>query len=215
MDNKKKIEVIFSLFIGAIFISSYAVLSSLQTNTNGSSSQNASTTGPVSQTIYLNSYSNAVIENYTGTANLFLTCKNPTYNFTSTNVSTILTKLEGNNSVSTFYSTQNVFSIDLGSYTPINLYNYLKTTVPSNEINCVNMNAEAQLSIPKYVNFTLSSTAGTKPQTFPILLPNTTSTIYLNVSIPRNSLTVPVDISVLVYKNGTVYQTSITTKSGS
>ncbi len=214
MDNKKKIEVIFSLFIGAIFISSYAVLSSLQTNPSTSSNQNTATTGPVAQTIYLNSYTNAVIENYTGVANLFLTCKNPTYNFTSTNVSTTLTKLEGNNSVSTFYSTQNVFSIDLGSYTPITLYDNLKATLPSNEINCIGMNAGARLSMPTYVNFTLSSTAGNKPQVFPILLPNATRTIYLNVSIPSNSVLVPVEVSVLVYKNGTVYQTSIT-KSGS
>lgn len=140
MDNKKKIEAIFSIFIGVIFISSYAVLSSLRSN-SGTSSQSTLTTGPVAQTAYLNGYSNALIENYTGIASVYLNCKNSLYNATSTNVSTILTTLEGNNSVSTFYNTQNQFSIDLGSYTPLNLYNTLKEKLPSNEINCFNMTA--------------------------------------------------------------------------
>ncbi|MEM0201286.1 MAG: hypothetical protein QXD23_02670 [Candidatus Micrarchaeaceae archaeon] len=208
MENKKKIEVIFSLFIGAIFISSYAVLSSLQISTSSVSTNNTSASIPLN-TIYLNGYSNALIENYTGIVSILVLC-NKYFNQTSANITNILTTLEGNNSVSTFYQTQKVFNIDLGQYTPILLYNHLKSVLPSNELSCINLNATAQLTMPQYVNFTLTTGNVGKPEVFPILLPNNTREIYLNVSVPSNSLLVPVDVAVLVYKNGTVYQSSIT-----
>ncbi len=210
MENKKKLEVIFSLFIGVLFISSYAVFANLN-NTPSRGNTNTTATSPSAQTIYLTSVTNALIENYTGTANIYLNCKNLTlYNATASNITSILTTLESNNSVSTFYQSQRQFYIDLGNFAPISLYNFFSKNLKINEKSCLNFNATAQLLIPSYVNFTVKT--GTSAQKVPISIPSTTRTIYLNVSIPSNSLFVPVTVAALVYSNGTVYQLSVTHK---
>ena len=121
-----------------------------------------------------------------------------------------MTLLEGNNSVSTFYQTQRQFNIDLGSFSPISLYNFFSNNLVSKEKSCLIFNATAQLSVPSYVNFTVSGGTGQKQQNVPIVLPSSVRSIYLNVTIPSNSLLVPILIKALVYQNGTVYQAYIT-----
>lgn len=63
--------------------------------------------------------------------------------------------------------------------------------------------------MPQYVNLTLNTGAGVKPEVLPIEIPNYTRTIPLNISIPSNSLFIPISVAALVYKNGTVYQVII------
>ena len=214
MENKKKLQVIFSFIIGILFISSYAVFSNLNNTANTSSNANVTSSNQAAkgQTIFLTTTSNALIENYTGTASILYICKNQSaYNSTTSILTSKLTDLENNGSVSTFYQSQKQLIIDLGSYSPTALYSYLLKQINETEISCLSLNATAELLVPSYVNFTISSsTSKNSTQKIPIAMPKTARSIYLNVTIPSNSFFVPILIHALVYQNGTVYQLEIT-----
>ncbi|MGC8479118.1 MAG: hypothetical protein ACP5M9_00400 [Candidatus Micrarchaeia archaeon] len=211
MEKKKMLQVILSIFIGVIFISSYAVLANLQTSTTSKTASSSNSTLPTAQTIYVSGTSNAIIDNYTGISTISVNCNN-TKNTNKTNsyLTNKLTQLEGNNSVSTFYQTQNIFNIDLGTLSPLGLYNTISSTYNKTLTSCMAFNAAAQLLVPQYVNFSVNTGISGKTQNVQIPIPSTSRDIYLNVSIPTNSIIVPITVRALIYQNGTIYQLSIT-----
>ena len=120
MDTKKLWFLIAAIVVALMFISSYVSL------TTYSSSQPQTTTIP--NTVFGQAIINGIVTGY-GTAPVAITvrCHNASYiNSTASNVTRILNRLEGNNSIFNFYNTNMDFHVAMGNQSTYGMYTYFK-----------------------------------------------------------------------------------------
>ncbi|MDE1823125.1 MAG: hypothetical protein KGH50_02255 [Candidatus Micrarchaeota archaeon] len=192
MERKKLFQVLVTLFIAIIFITSYFSLTNYNT-----SSRNKTTSVP--PTIFASGILNASVAGYGNILSIAVSCKNDT-NSTINDFSTVLSALEANNSVSTYYSVGNRITVDLGNFNASALYSYLSQRASQAQLNCSRFSGSAVLLLPSVMK------AQVQTSTYNVYIPDSDRRYPLPVTLPLNAANgIKVKVSTLITVNGTVY----------
>ena len=154
---KKIKELLIALFIAVIFIASYAAFGS----GNGASSTTTTVVTTINQNLYYATGSvNAIVYGYGPTMTVTAACSSPSLrNVTYYNASTLLAKLQDNNSISNYFSPNGssfvVYTQKLDSY---GVSSYLSAREPTNASKgCLYFSGADFASLPKNVTLFVSS----------------------------------------------------------
>lgn len=195
MERKKLLELIAALFIAAIFISSYISLS------NYSSSSQSSQTTTIPQTVYGQGVANAVIYGYSSPISINVSCSNSIRdNLTASNLTSTLTSMENNNSISDFYNGNLNFQVAAGNLSSYQIYTYLQKNMISAQFACLDATGPAELRLPPAINFTV----GSQKASLPINSSYRNATLTLPLSKGINTQ-LKLRVSVLITVNGSLY----------
>lgn len=177
-----------------IFVSSFISLSNYSSN-----SHTATTSIP--QAAYGQATSNGVVSGYGTQLSINISCSNAMQtNKTITNTTSLLTKLENNNTVFNFYNTNSNFQVVTGNVSSYAVYKYFAANANAMQFGCMSFTGPAYIILPPALNYTVGA------QKVQIPLPpkdiNNTLTIPLSKGI---GTTLKLRISSLITVNGTVY----------
>lgn len=180
------------LVFAAVFITSYAAFG----NNGGPGASTTSTTIKSQATLYVTGNSTATITGYSSELYLTLRSYNSSINAT---VSSLLAKLENNNSVSAYVLNTNGYYVSLGNYTAYAFAQAVESKLPKNSSI---VNATAYLSLPSRIKLYYRG-------------------VGLNVSMPRANYSMGsfsplptgtklnVSIAALATVNGTVFDNQV------
>jgi hypothetical protein len=192
MDKKKVSEIILSIFVAMIFISSYAIF----TNAGGGQ-QTTTTTTTAPQTVYGTGYANATLLGYNTTLSIYSAC-----NYTYANVSAALSKLERNNSIFSYYYVGNSTIVDPGKMNTTSVYSYMQRFQSG---NCLSFYAPALIMLPSEINLRIEL------RNYTVVLPEKLRTQSMDLLLRHNSTSsIRVRIAALVETNGTIYSINAT-----
>lgn len=198
MERKKLIELIGSVFVAAIFLSSYAAFGSVAPGGTAS----GATSVPPSQTFYATASGNATITSYSGVMNVNIACEN--ISSVSSRLNAALQLLERNGSVNNFYSqraTQILVQAGNLSTYPLYLLLYNDTGTYS---ACINFTTTANIRLPDHMTFYIPS-EGSKAI---IAIPAGMQMYSVPLTLSRNmSSTMNVTASTILALNGSIYST--------
>ncbi len=200
MERKKLIELIGSVFVALIFLSSYAAFGNIS-----QSGSNATTTASTPQTFYGSAIGNATITSYSNAMSINITCKN--VSSVSGPLNSALTNLEKNGSVSTFSSFQaSQIAVDAGSLSTYPLFLQLAGDAGQGE-SCTAFTTSANINLPSRMSFHIPPQPGiTNGQNITITIPSSLQTGSIAITLERNmstKLRVQVDAAIAV--NGSIY----------
>ncbi len=195
MNSKKIIELIASIFILAIFISSYAYITTFAPQPQSQKN----TTNTNQPTLYAAGITNASITGYNNLVKLNIQCKNQSE--VSNKTSSLLGTLEGNNSISNFYqSSPQSILVQAGSMNTSSLYNYLYTNIGNESMACMQFSTNAEIKLPSQINFTVEG------KSFQLPIPSSLQSYSLPINVTQNmEQTIKVRVAVLLTLNGTIY----------
>ena len=193
MERKKLIELIGSIFVALIFLSSYAAFGNISANAS-----NATTTAQT-QTVYAAAVTNATIASYGGTMNINISCSNVTP--VSDALNTALTSLEKNGSVSNFYSQQaSQVLVQAGNTGAYQLFQELEKDAGTGA-SCTQFSGSANANLPSKINFHVPA----EKSSIIIVIPQSMQTHSLPVAFKENmNSTMQVSVSVFLELNGTI-----------
>ncbi len=195
MERKKLIELVGSIFVALIFLSSYAAFGNVSP-----SNSNGTTTLRPSQTVYATANGNAIITSYGGVMNINVLCSNVTS--VSNSLNSELQVLERNGSVSNFYSQQAAqILVQAGNTStyPLFLLLYKDTGTYA---SCTNFTSTANVKLPNRMTFYIPSQSTSAI----ISIPSDMQAYSLPVELHRNmSDTINVTASALLTLNGSIY----------
>jgi hypothetical protein len=194
VEKKKLIELIGSIFVAMIFISSYAAFGV------GRITVNTTTTVQQQQTFYAIAQTTANIISYGSTMNINISCQN-VMNL-SRQVNDLLADLESNNSVSYFYSQQaGQIIVQSGKVDTYANYNSISSYMGVNA-NCTEFTSSATVMIPNKMNFY----APLQKSSMIILISNNRRDYSVPIKFVNNmSNTLNVSVSALLTLNGSIY----------
>lgn len=198
MVNKRAAEIVLAIFVAAIFLSSYASLAGTNSNTQSSTT----TVVAVPQTFYGVGYANATFEGYNNTLTMVYLCNDSS--IYSGSASNLLTGLEINNSIFSYFSSGNNVTVQTNSMDLTSLRSYLVDNMNVSE-NCLTFYYRADILLPSTVTMSISG----KQYNIPI----TQSMNHYSLMVPYNSSTnknIRVKIAALVEQNGTIYNLNVT-----
>ncbi len=194
MDKKKAGELIVAIIIAAMFISSYVTLTNF-----GTAPGQSTTTVPL--TVYGQGIANGTVSGYGSPVSITVSCSNNSNNnATMSNVTTALTSLENNNSVSNFYNSGLNFDVALGNITSHDLYNYIKNSTAPVQFGCLNFTGPVYVSLPESISFTVGSQS--------VLLPINKTYVNTTLNLPLQDAIgtqIKLRVSALITANGTIY----------
>ncbi len=194
MNGKKIIELIASIFMLAIFISSYAYITTIAPQQQSSNN----TTNTTQPTLYAAGVTNASIIGYSDIVKLNIQCKNQSSIANET--SSLLGALEGNNSISNFYqsSIQSIL-VQTGSTNTTSLYNYLYGKMGNDSMACIQFSTNAEVKLPSQMNFTVEG------KSFLLPIASSLQSYSLPINMTKNmSPMIKVRVAVLLTLNGTI-----------
>lgn len=193
MERKKLIELVGSIFVALIFLSSYAAFGNISANAS-----NATTTSQA-QTVYAAAVANATIASYGGTININISCSNVTA--VSGVLNAALASLEKNGSVSNFYSQQaSQVLVQAGNASAYRLFLELSKDAGAGA-SCTQFLGSANVNLPSRVNFHVPA----EKSSIIISIPQSMLTHSLPVAFKENmSSTMEVSVSAFLYLNGTI-----------
>ncbi len=193
MERKKLAELVLALLIAATFVSSYVSLS------NYAPKGAATTTIP--QTVYAQGNANGIITGYGSPILITVACPNSiNENATIANVSSVLTSMENNNSVSNVYNANNNFQVASGTLSSYSVYSYFKNSANATRFNCLNVTGPARIALPSSIYMTI----GSQSVNLPVNASYQNASI--SMSLSKNIGTqLKLRVSVLVTVNGTFY----------
>ena len=194
MERKKLIEIIGSIFVAAIFLSSYAAFGNI------SQSGNNATTTALSQTYYAVANTNAMVQSYASTFNINITCSNASA--VSGTLNSELAGLEKNGSVANFYSQQAAqILVQSGSMSSNALYARLSNDIGSGA-SCTQFSGTANIDLPGRMNFYVTS----QRSSVIITIPDSLRAYSLPIPLAGGmGGTLSVSVSALLEQNGTIY----------
>ena len=203
MERKKLIELIGSVFVALIFLSSYAAFGN-----TAQSQSNATATVPV-QTFYAVAEANATIQSYGSVMNISISCANASRAANAANITNIadelkgaLVQLESNGSVANFYSSQeNQILVQAGSANAYSLFLRLSKGIGSG-VACTRFSGTANITLPSAIGFTVL------PQKIKVIveLPQSLQSYSLPVTFAENmSGTLRVLVDAYLEPNSTIY----------
>ncbi len=207
MKKKQITQLILALLVGLMFISSYFTLANL----NGSQAQThaQSKAQAVPSTVYGFGTANAAITGYNGPVQILVGCNSSESAPISTTLSSLLSELESNNSISNSYSIQNQTEIQTGSAGAAQLYSIMASRFNSSAMSCVRFSSQALAALPSTVPLYIVN------KTYQISIPQNLSTVQIPVVFSGNTpKQVPVKISALIELNGTIYSLNVTETQG-
>jgi len=201
--RKKLIELIGSVFVALIFLSSYAAFGN-----TAQSQSNATATVPV-QTFYAVAEANATIQSYGSVMNISISCANASRAANAANITNIadelkgaLAQLESNGSVANFYSSQeNQILVQAGSANAYSLFLRLSKGIGSG-VACTRFSGTANITLPSAIGFTVL------PQKIKVIveLPQSLQSYSLPVTFAENmSGTLRVLVDAYLEPNSTIY----------
>ena len=197
MERKKLIELIGSIFVAFIFISSYAAFG-VSPSSQGPKPKSNSTQ---LRFIYASAFANATIYNFSNTFTISYKCDDSKVNAT-------LQSLESNGSVANYYQiSPNSIYVDSGTMSTASLLSYLSNTLNS---SCTSLSATAKVALPSKLSFYFPSSRSS----FALSIPS--SMRYYSVPVLFNSSlhSINVSIAAIVEANGTIYNMSVSRVSG-
>ena len=188
------IELIGSIFVAVIFITSYAAFG------GGGLAGNATTTAQPLQTVYAVAQGAANIISYGSTMNINVSCSNVTY--VSKQINDLLANLESNNSISYFYSQQlGQIMIQSGKEGVYANYNSISSYISANA-SCTGFTSSATVTIPKTMNFY----APLEKVSTIVAIPGNMRNYSISIKFLKNmSNTLNVSVSALLTLNGSIY----------
>ena len=194
MDKKRLLEILTSLFIAAIFLSGY-----LAYGGGGSSSANATTTLSNVPTVYANARTSALITSYGSGLNLNIACAN--VSSVSKHASSILTSLESNGTVSTFYAQQAQISVQTGTANSSGVYKLLYKGLNASSL-CTQFYGSTEVQVPGTITFNLPL----QKTTTIVIIPSSKRTYQISLMLlPNMGSKVNVTLATLLTLNGTIY----------
>lgn len=195
LEKKKIVELIGSIFVAVIFLSSYAAFGGLSGGTN-------STTTTISQqTFYAVAHGNANITSYGPVLNVNISCSNITN--VSDKLNGALTALERNGSVSNFYAQQaSQVLVQNGSMSTYRVFQLLAESIGSGT-NCTEFDSpSANIRLQQRMNFNVPQ----QRSSIIILVPDNLQKYTLPVKLVQNmSSSINVTVSTLLTLDGTIY----------
>lgn len=197
MDRKLRNIVLLlgAIFVAGIFLSSYA---SFNDNNLGNSS--TTTTIKSVQTVYAAGNANAIITNYSDIAYVSL---NNNSNATSNTVTSLLSTLEADGSVQNYIYTNSSFEVVLAN---LSAYGLQQMVFNQTRSNTINVGATTDIMLPTNVTLYYTGATSSTPITIPLTKRN--YTVYMK-NIKSIGTKIPVGISALLARNGTVYNNQI------
>lgn len=192
--TKKLVFFIGAIFVGIIFLTSYAAFS----NNAGNTSTTTVKAAP-QPTIFATGYANATITGYVQVANVKLI--NST-NSTLNNLDTLMSKLEANGSINNYIYTNNSYEVYSSSLSAYALKKYLYATL--NSSNSVTVGSTADIMLPASISLYYSNSS--PPVSVP--LSNRNYTLYLN-NVRSIGSTLNVSLSALITEKGMLYNNQL------
>ena len=195
MEKKKLIQLLGSIFIAVIFLSSYAIgMLSTSNSSNASKPKNV-------ELVYATAHASVVFQNFSDVLSISTFC-NSTKN--SEIINSSLNALEANGSVATFYPvSQTTQLVDAGNESTYAIFQYLSKRV---NMSCTRFKSSAIALLPSSLSFTVPGSAVSVPVAIPASM--------RRVSIPVNmtssmSLKANVTIAAMLTSNATIYNMTV------
>ncbi|MDE1873615.1 MAG: hypothetical protein KGI04_00650 [Candidatus Micrarchaeota archaeon] len=194
MERKQLIELIGSIFVAAIFLSSYAAFG------NTSLGNNATTTAAALQTYYAVARGNATIQSYSSVMNVNVSCSNLTA--AANRLNSKLITLEQNGSVNNFYSQQaGRVLVQAGNVSTYPLFYKLAESMGDYAV-CTAFTTSVNVELPSKMTFTVSS----QKTSVTIAIPSNLRAYSVPVTLAGNmSGALPVSATTLLTVNGSIY----------
>ena len=193
MERKNLIELLGSLFVALIFLTSYAAYGI----SNSKAKVAATTTAP--PTFYAEADTNATIKSYGQILMLNVSCANATG--VETRLNNLLLSYEQNNTVSNFYSPQNnQFVIDDNSNSYA-IYNSMLAGLKENS-TCVDFVAQGQGELRSTIVFYVAYAKSNVTVSVPDSLRGFSTPLTLSGNILSK---LNVSVATLITANGTIY----------
>lgn len=197
MERKRLMQVLVTLFIAIIFISSYFSL----TNYNNSTSKTSTTVPPL---YFANSIVNAPVSGYGNAVSITVACSKNATNSTMDDINTVLSSLAANNSIQPPYSIGNKITVIIGNMNASVLYNYVAGKISDTQMNCSAFSGSATILLPYTINASVQTSYGISSHS--IRIPNASRAYFLPITFPFNSTNgMKVSIRTYVTTNYTAY----------
>ncbi len=195
LERKKLIELIGSVFVALIFLTSYAAFGG-----GAPGNSTGTTTLTPSQTFYAVANGNATITSYSSVMNIDILCANVSN--VSSRISTALQALEKNGSVSNFYSQQAAqMLVQAGNLTTHALFLLLYNDSGSGAA-CTQFTSTANVKLPRNLTFYLPSQGNSAI----ISIPSSMQAYSVPITLSLNmSSVMKITASTLLTANGTIY----------
>jgi len=196
MEKKKIIQLLGSIFIAVIFLSSYAIgmLSTSNSSNNAPKPKNV-------ELVYATAHASVAFQNFSGVLLISTFC-NSTKN--SEIINSSLTALKANGSVTTFYPvSQTTQLVEAGNESTYAIFQYLSKHV---NMSCTRFNSKAMVFLPSSLSFTVPGSA----VSVPVVVPASMRRIPIPVNMTNNmSLKANVTIAAMLTSNATIYNMSV------
>jgi hypothetical protein len=200
MDQKTKKLIFFigALFVGVIFLTSYAAFgnNTLRNTSNGSSS---STTVKNVQTYFATGKTNATIVNYSEVA--YITPLNLS-NSSKSRLNDFVSLLQQNGTIQNYALTNNTYQVYLSNLSAYGLQQLIYNRF--NSSNMVSVGATAYLRVPQSVNLYYSNSS----PSISVAVPSRNYTLFLT-GIKSIGTKINVTVSALIMSNGGIFNNQI------
>ncbi len=193
--TKKIIFFIGAIFVGVIFLTSYAAFS----NNNAGNTSTTTIKAPTQPTIFATGHSNAIITGYGQVANVkLLNISNSTAN----KVDALMSALEANGSIDNYLFTNNSYEVYSSSLSAYALQGYLNANM--NSSNSIAVGSTAEITIPSSIVLYYSNSS--PPVSVPLIDRN--YTLYLN-NVTKIGTNINLSLSALITENGLLYNNQL------
>ncbi|MDE1868722.1 MAG: hypothetical protein KGH60_02030 [Candidatus Micrarchaeota archaeon] len=190
--TRQKLLGIGVLIVAAVFITSYAAFG----NNGGSNTTTSTTTIKPATTYYVSGNAIATVGGYGSQLYLTLTGTNSSVNST---VTSLLNRLESNNSVSTYINNPNGYYVSLGNATAYSFYRLIAAKVNASQFV---VNSTAVISLPKVVKLYYRGVG------LNVTMPKSNYTVQFLNPVPIGSA-LNVTVAALATANGTIFNNQI------
>ncbi len=196
--EKNLTTILQVLFIIAIFGASYAAFGN-----NSSPQQSQPTTVVAPAVVYASGITNATIVKFEPSFTIRSTCNaSSIVNSTFSQITSLLSLMEANNSVSTYYRYQssNLIRALANTANTSQIYDSIAKSLNETARSCLLFNSSVTVMLPARMNFTINS------QRVVLSIPQNARNNTISIPITQNmSRNLSVSVAAVVTSNGTIY----------
>lgn len=198
MEKKKIIELISSIFVAVIFLTSYAAFG------NVVGAPRTTTTTANTQTLYASVQGAANVISFGPALSISISCLNTTS--VSSKINAILVSLQENGSVGSFYSQEAAqVLVEAGNMSSYNIYSLLARGIDDN-VSCTGFSSSANIELPASMNFYVHPQDSYQGGYINLTIPESLRRASVPAQFIQNmSKSVNVSVAVLLTTNGSIY----------
>lgn len=196
MDRKKLMKILVAVFFAVIFVVSYSTVFNFGAPVAGT------TTVPAEKpALYATGYDNATVFGYAPFMNISVSCGSAALDGNViADISGVVSSLQANNTVSTFYPLGNTIVVESGSANTFDIYNRVLGRLNATEGGCVGFSSGVLAMLPQQIMLDANSNI------VHLALTNSSRNYEFSAAFSNSmSETVPVRIAALLTSNGTLY----------